>query len=67
MKKVLQLHINLRIPRINMKTYSIMNIWRNRYKQEVLEHNITLKESIEMLANQLNMTYKQTINLLYCL
>jgi len=50
-----------------MKTYSIMNIWRNRYKQEVLEHNITLKESIEMLANQLNMTYKQTINLLYCI
>jgi len=44
-----------------------MNIWRNRYKKEVLEHNITLKESIEMLANQLNMTYKQTINLLYCI
>lgn len=50
-----------------MKSYSIMNIWRNRYKKEVQEHNITLKESIEMLANQLNMTYKQTISLLYCL
>jgi len=50
-----------------MKKYSIMNIWSDSYKKEVLEHNITLKESIEMLANQLNMTYKQTINLLYCL
>ena len=50
-----------------MKKYSIMNIWSDSYKKAVLEHNITLKESIEMLSNQLNMTYKQTINLLYCL
>ena len=50
-----------------MKKYSIMNIWSDSYKQAVLEHNITLKESIEMLSNQLNMTYKQTISLLYCL
>jgi len=50
-----------------MKNYSIMNIWSDSYKKAVLEHNITLKESIEMLANQLNMSYKQTINLLYCL
>lgn len=50
-----------------MKKYSIINIWSNSYKKAVLERNITLKESIEMLSNQLNMSYKQTINLLYCL
>jgi len=50
-----------------MKNYSIMNIWSDNYQTAVREHNITLKESIEMLSNQLNMTYKQTINLLYCL
>jgi len=50
-----------------MTKYSMMNIWSDSYKKAVLEHNITLKESIEMLANQLNMTYKQTINSLYCI
>jgi hypothetical protein len=50
-----------------MKTYPIMNLWYSSYKKEVLAHNITLKESIEMLANQLNLSYKQTINILYSL
>jgi len=50
-----------------MTKYSMMNIWSDSYKKAILEHNITLKESIEMLANQLNMTYKQTINSLYCI
>jgi len=50
-----------------MKNYPIMNLWNSCYKKEVLEHNITLKESIEMLANQLSLSYKQTINVLYSL
>lgn len=50
-----------------MNTYQIMNLWYSSYKKEVLAHNITLKESIEMLANQLNLSYKQVINILYSL
>ena len=49
-----------------MKTAEVFNLWNAYYKQEVLSHNLTLKESIEMLANQMSVSYKQAINLLYC-
>lgn len=49
-----------------MQTTEIMNIWNKYYKEEVLSHNLTLKEGIEMLANQVSLSYEQAINLLYC-
>jgi hypothetical protein len=49
-----------------MKREQITNTWNHYYKKEVLAHNITIKEAIEMLANQLNLSYKQAINILYC-
>ncbi|BFU78651.1 hypothetical protein ALC152_18660 [Arcobacter sp. 15-2] len=49
-----------------MKTTEIMNIWNKYYKEEVLSHNLTIKEGIEMLANQVGLSYKQAINVLYC-
>jgi len=49
-----------------MKKTEVTNLWNIYYKQEVLSHNLTLKESIEMLANQMSVSYKQAINLLYC-
>ena len=50
-----------------MNKEQIINIWNSCYKAEVLEHNLTLKEGIEMLANQVSLSYEQAINILYYL
>ncbi len=49
-----------------MNATEVINMWNELYKQEVLSHNLTLKEGIEMLANQVSVSYEQAINLLYC-
>ena len=48
-----------------MNKDQIINIWNSYYKVDVLEHNLTLKEGIEMLANQVSLSYEQAINILY--
>jgi len=48
-----------------MNKEQILSIWNSYYKAEVQEHNITLKEGIEMLANQASVSYEQVINVLY--
>jgi len=50
-----------------MNKEQIINIWNKYYQVEVMEHNLTLKEGIEMLANQVSLSYEQAINVLYYL